>query len=121
MKKYMPIVKLGGILCNNCRVVIKSHYSEEEASGETGPVLCNKCLEKLIYNYKTTYKEGFTSKEIQALITKFPTLKKDKFFDSLNGITCMVREGNIITYHCDIISALKCGLENRNLTIDEWD
>ena len=45
----------------------------------------------------------------------------DKFYDALMGIICMVKNNEIITYHCDIEKALRCGIENRNLNIWEWD
>ena len=74
-----------------------------------------------IYNYPTKYKEGFINEEIENLLKEFPNIHKDKFNNALHGNTCMMKEGKIISYHCDILSAIRCGLENRDLTIWEWD
>jgi len=122
MKTYKPIPKMdGGLLCNSCRRTIRNFKNEDEAIGKSGPVLCYKCLEELVYNYKTKNKEGFIHTEVLEILKLFPTTNKDKFFDALRGITCMMIGGEIVTYHCDIVTALNCGLENRNVTLSEWD
>lgn len=74
-----------------------------------------------IYNYVTKYPQGFTSSEIEELLKEYPSVNMQAFNDALFGNTCMRIDDQIITYHCDIYKALCCGLENRNLTIDEWD
>ena len=42
-----PIIKfnggLGAILCNNCRVIIKSNLTKKEFEGKTKLLLCEKC------------------------------------------------------------------------------
>jgi hypothetical protein len=49
--KYRPIIKfnngIGAILCNNCRIIIKSHLTKEEFEGKTNLLFCDKCLKKL--------------------------------------------------------------------------
>jgi len=55
------------------------------------------------------------------LLKDYPNINMDKFYDALMGIICMVKNNEIITYHCDIEKALRCGIENRNLNIWEWD
>ena len=122
MKEYKPIPKMdGGLICNKCRRTIRYFNNEDEAVGKSGPVLCGRCLEKFVYGYKTKNEQGFTHSEILTILKLFPTVKKEKFFDALNGITCMIIGGEIVTYHCDIVTALNCGLENRNITLSEWD
>lgn len=74
-----------------------------------------------VYNFKTKYEHGFISEEIEEILKSYPKINMDKFNDALRGNTCMMRDGKIITYHCDIEKALYCGTENRDLTIDEWD
>ena len=81
----------------------------------------NKKLEDLVYDYPTKYKEGFTGKEIEDIVSLFPELNHDKFNDALMGITCMVIDELTIIYHCDILIALRCGIENRDMTLEEWD
>jgi hypothetical protein len=78
-------------------------------------------LEKLVYNYKTRNEAGFTAAEEKELLKQFPNISMDKYYDAMRGNTCMMGEGGIITYHCDILKALICGLENRELTLSEWD
>lgn len=74
-----------------------------------------------VYNYPTKHPKGFIGTEIEELLKSYPTVNKEKFFDALRGNTCMIFEGQIVTYHCDIAKAIECGLENRNLTAEEWD
>jgi hypothetical protein len=80
-----------------------------------------KKLEDLVYNYKTKNKEGFLFTEEKELLKQFPNINMDKYFDVLKGITCVMDGENIVTYHCDILNALVCGLENRKQTIEEFD
>lgn len=78
-------------------------------------------IEDYVNNYSTKNEQGFINKEIYELVKYFPDIKIDKFEDALRGNTGMLINGECITYHCDIIKALKCGLENRILYWHEWD
>ena len=78
-------------------------------------------LEGLINNFPTKHKEGFTTPEIDDLLKSFPYIEISKFDDALVGNTIMVKDGDHINYHCDIITALKCGIENRVINLSEWD
>jgi len=78
-------------------------------------------MKEIVYNYKTKYKEGFTNKEILEILKMFPNLDLEKFYDALDGITCMVKGNDVITYHHDILTALVCGAEKRGLRPYEWD
>ena len=80
-------------------------------------------LKDKVYNYKTESKYGFSPNEIKELLKDYPNIKMDKFDDALMGVTCMMNEKTheSIIYHCDIYKALLCGLENRNLKLEEWD
>lgn len=78
-------------------------------------------LKNLVYNYKTAHKEGFTKREIEELISRFPRLNKEKFNKAFYGNTCMIKNGEIITYHIDVLTALRCGLENRDVNSLEFD
>ena len=79
-----------------------------------------KNISEIIDNYKTKYKEGFTSKEIKSLIKEY-NLDSKKFYESLGVNTCAIIDDEVITYHCDIKSALYCILENRDKHLWEWD
>ena len=78
-------------------------------------------LEEKVYSYPTTYKEGFIAAEINDLLKEFPTIDMEKYNDAMMGNTCMVRDGQTIIYHCDVLKALQCGIEKRNLKWYEWD
>ena len=85
--------------------------------------MTNTELKDLVYNYPTRSKYGFMSDEQKALLEQFPNINMDKYNDALCGITCMRDEvsGDFIIYHCDILTALKCGIENRDMYSHEWD
>jgi len=120
-----PIIKFnngdGAILCNKCSVIIKSNLTKDEFKGKTGLVYCNNCLYKLVYEYKTKYNIGFTSTEIKEIISEFPYFNKEEFHNALTSITCQMRDNQLIIYHCDVLTAIKCGMENRKMTILEFD
>lgn len=81
----------------------------------------SKRIENFVNNYPTKYQQGFTSYEIANILLKFKKINKEKFWNALVGDTCMMINNQIIRYHCDVIKALNCGLENRDLTQGEWD
>ena len=81
----------------------------------------SKEIQDKIYSYKTKHKEGFLQTEIDTLLIDYPDINMDMFNDALMGNTCMVKDGKIVQYHCDIYKALICGIENRGLTVNEWD
>ena len=80
-------------------------------------------IDDLVNNYKTKSEYGFKSDEQQELIEIFPNINMKKYEDALDGITCAMDEsdGGFIIYHCDIKTALKCAVEDRNITASEWD
>jgi len=81
----------------------------------------NKKLEDLVYNYPTKYEEGFIGEEIKALSEQFPQTTYEKVCDKIGIVTCMVRDGKTVIYHCDVLTGLRCALENRDMTVWEWD
>jgi hypothetical protein len=74
-----------------------------------------------VYNYPTKHKEGFVQSEIDALLKDFPNIDMEKFNDALMGNTCIMKDNEIVQYHCDIEKAIICGIEKRNLRGYEWD
>lgn len=74
-----------------------------------------------VKSYKTKYEEGLISSEIEDILSHYPTINKDKFNNALRGITCMMRDNEMIIYKCDVELALHCGLENRGLRGYEFD
>ena len=72
--------------------------------------------------YPTKYKEGFTDIEKQLFVlTEFPNINRDKFNQAFFGNTCMRIDNFTITYHVDMVNAIMCGIEDRDLRIGEWD
>lgn len=74
-----------------------------------------------VYGFKTKYKEGFIQSEVEKLLKYYPDIDMKKFNDALMCNTCMLIDGNIIQYHCDIELALVCGIEKRNIRPSEFD
>ena len=85
----------------------------------------NKTLRALVLNYKTKYKEGFIDDEIEDIKNKVEkkvfNFNTEKFEDAFYGNTCMIKDKQIISYHIDVLNALRCGIENRHITAYEWD
>lgn len=78
-------------------------------------------IREKVYNFKTKNKEGFVQSEIDTLLKDYPEINMDKFNSALIGLTCIVIHDETITYHSDIDKALRCGVENRDLSNYEWD
>jgi len=74
-----------------------------------------------VYNFKTKNKEGFISNEIDILLKDYPNININKFNEALMGITGILKDGEFVYFHSDIIKALSCGVENRDLQSWEWD
>jgi hypothetical protein len=81
-----------------------------------------KNLNKIVYSYNTKYDQGFTEDEIFSLIKQIGgDINIARFNDAMMGNTCMVIDNQIINYHCDVLTALRCGYENRGLKFSEFD
>jgi len=78
-------------------------------------------IQEKVHHFKTTYKEGFVQVEIDMLLKEFPEINIKRFKEALKCITVMEINGETIFYRHDIIKALRCGIENRNLKPEEWD
>jgi len=81
----------------------------------------NKNIKETVYSFKTKHKEGFVQSEIDELLKEYPAIDMVKFNNALTGITCMMKDNEIIVYHKDIEKALLCGIEKRNLHVSEMD
>jgi hypothetical protein len=78
-------------------------------------------IEKKVYEYTTKHKQGFTSAEIDELLKEFPDIDMEKFNYAMDGNTCMLIDEEVIMYHIDVLKALICGLEKRDLYNFEID
>jgi hypothetical protein len=78
-------------------------------------------IKEKVYNYPTKHREGFLQSEIEELLKEYPNIDMEKFNSSLWGNTCMIKDDEMVQYHCDIEMALLCGIEKRDLRNYEWD
>lgn len=78
-------------------------------------------LKQIVYNYQTKYKEGFIYEEIISFTNSFNNINMDKFWKAMECNTCLIKDGNVVSYHTDVFHALLCGLEDRELKLEEWD
>jgi hypothetical protein len=78
-------------------------------------------IEEKVKNFKRKNEIGFTISEEKELLKEFPGIDMRKYNNALNRITCIEIDGEIILYTHDIINALYCGIERRNLRNYEWD
>ena len=70
---------------------------------------------------KTKSKYGYTHEEIEELLKLNPEVNKDMFFKALMGVTGIVDNGEFVTYFSDVELAFRCGIENREVKLSEWD
>ena len=82
--------------------------------------LTSENVESFVYDYPTKHVQGFLGTEIMTILEKYE-IDNDKFFDALGVNTCMMIDGQFITYHNDILKGLLCVIENREQTFEEWD
>ena len=78
-------------------------------------------LKELVYNYKTKHEAGFTHSEILELVDMFPNFTPQEYYNALGVNTCMMIDGETITYHCDVLTALSMCVEGRDMTFYEFD
>ncbi len=98
--------------------------SEDEFNGRFTSNLINgltiENVEEIVNNFPTKHKMGFVGSEILALLKEYNINNKD-FFNKLGPNTVGVIDTEVVTYHCDILKGLRCVLENREQTLEEWD
>lgn len=78
-------------------------------------------LETDVLTFPTKNSQGFTQSEIELFLKNYPSINLEKFNKALMGITGLLIDGEFVTYHGDVLLALRCGLENRSPTSFEWD
>jgi len=77
-------------------------------------------LQNKVFNYNTKYPEGFIKSEIEQLLEEL-NINEKRFYKALGVNTCMMLDGNIITYHEDVLKGVVCAIENREQNSLEWD
>ncbi len=103
------MTKLSGVVCTRCRQRVGTNYEG------------NKCISCEVELFPTKNKEGFTPAEVKEILKKFKNINMEKFEEALMCNTGLLKDGVPITYQVDIEKALRCGVENRSLTAEEWD
>jgi len=78
-------------------------------------------IEDVVYKFPTKYKEGFTQEEMESLLQGYSRVNISKFNNALMGVSCRRVSEEIVIYHCDVVNALKCAIEDRDLNESEWD
>ena len=78
-------------------------------------------VKEVVYSYPTKHEVGFTPIELNSLLEEHRVSVSEFFYRLGIGHTCMVIGGETIRYHHDILTALRCVIENRDMTIEEWD
>lgn len=85
----------------------------------------DRLLKKRVYRAKTKNVQGFTSKELEKLykrvLKKYPDMSKKKYEEAFYGNTCILIGDEVVNYHVDVLTALRCAVENREIQTHEWD
>jgi hypothetical protein len=77
-------------------------------------------LQKKVFDYNTKYKEGFIKSEIEQLLEEL-NINERRFYKALGVNTCILVDGDVITYHTDILKGVVCAIDNREQNSLEWD
>lgn len=72
-------------------------------------------------NYNRKHKQGFTYSELIDVLSNIEGISMPHVEDAMTGNTGMVIDGDFISYTCDVKKAIQCGLEKRQLNVEEWD
>lgn len=80
-----------------------------------------KSISEKVNGFKSRHKEGFVQSEIEVLLKDYPQINMNMFNSALEGNTCALIDGEVVKYRSDIVKALQCGLEGRNLRSWELD
>lgn len=79
-------------------------------------------INNYVHGFKTKYEQGFTPEEMNEVLEHFKDeISMDAFNDAMMGNTCPVVEGQMLVYKHDLITGIRCGIENRTPNVWEWD
>lgn len=79
-------------------------------------------IHNFINDYKTEHPWGFNTSELKDVISNFPDVDMEIFNEEMMGNTGVINtDGDFVTYHCDVIRALFCGMRHRKSNSVEWD
>ena len=84
--------------------------------------MTRKEVAKIVHDFPIKEEIGFTSIEQTFLLMKyFEGINLERYYNAMLGNTCALIDNQTRTYHCDIITAIMCGLEDRDVLPHEWD
>lgn len=87
-----------------------------------GKKIKQKSIRDIVYDFPTKYEQGFTTFDQQCLLADyFPQYSQEELSEKIGVVTCMRIDDEFVIYHEDIINALYCLIENRELNQWEWD
>lgn len=80
-------------------------------------------VSKFVNEYITSFDLGFTQTELHIILYTHENINHKAFWKAMFGNTLgSSPDGKIpLYYKGDVITALKCGIENRELRQEEWD
>ena len=82
--------------------------------------LTNKEIHQIIEEYPTLHVEGFTGKDIMSLAETWGMDLK-KLNEAIGVNTCIMIEGSIITFHCDVETGFSMVAQDRDMYPWEFD
>lgn len=84
--------------------------------------MANWKVNDLVDSFDTKYEEGFTREEMQNLIKeRFPNIDFGDFCESLGVTTGIMRNNELLTFHCDVKLAIRKMVKGCTTSIFEWD
>ena len=81
-------------------------------------------VSEYVLGFESKHSQGLINTELEEVLEHFKlthTLNMDKYYTAMYANTCMVIEGEIVSYHQDVIHGIVCAIEDRELTVGEWD
>jgi len=79
-------------------------------------------VDSYVNNYITSFELGFTQTELQIILHTHNNINEKAFWKAMLGNTLGSSPNGIPLYYPgDVITAIKCGIDNRNITQEEWD
>jgi hypothetical protein len=76
---------------------------------------------KIVDSFPRKYQYGFKTDEINELLKEFPKIDIDKFNDATSHISAMCVDNHILIYPHDILKGIFCGIEKRDIKLEEFD
>lgn len=78
-----------------------------------------KEIKELIDNYPAEYENGLTDDEVKDIASKIPNIDMNKVYKSMSNNTCSVINTTLINYYSDVLLALTCGVENKDVNLND--